>query len=318
MNIQIIYSRKHLLHHPKWEIFYGKKISHSEQPGRIESITKSLQQIGINKFTTPETFSLKEIYKIHQKNYVDFIKNSCKKLKNEETLYPSFFIIDTYTPLQKGTFLSARESVNCALTGAKLLLNNENLVYSLCRPPGHHAESNKMGGYCYFNNAAIAAQYLSNLGKVVILDIDFHHGNGTQRIFYDRKDVFYISIHADPVKIFPYFSGFLDETGVGEGKGYNKNFPLSLGTGEKVYKKTLEITLNIVKNFNPKFIVVSAGFDTYINDPIGGFKLTIPFYKAIGKEIKSLNIPTLIIQEGGYNIKDLGKLAVSFLEGLAT
>jgi acetoin utilization deacetylase AcuC-like enzyme len=173
-----------------------------------------------------------------------------------------------------------------------------------------------MGGYCYFNNAAIAADYLSKKGKVAILDIDFHHGNGTQHIFYDRSDVLYVSLHADPLVKFPYISGFSDEQGRGDGKGFNKNYPLPLGTTEETYEKTLKKALEDIKKFSPDTLVVSCGFDTYIDDTWGGFKLTIPFYETIASQIKSLGVSTLVLQEGGYKVDALGKIAYSFWKGL--
>lgn len=240
-------------------------------------------------------------------------------LNNGESIYPSYFTMDTYTPILPGTYFASVSAVNVALTGGELLLlKKEQLIYALCRPPGHHAETARMGGYCYFNNAAIVAQYLSQFGKVAILDIDFHHGNGTQEIFYDRSDVLYISIHADPRQKFPYSSGFPWERGVGRGFGFTKNYPLPLGLSELTYQKVLLKTLSDIKMFNPAFLIVSAGFDTYIHDPIGGFKLTIPFYKTIGEMINSLKLPTLIVQEGGYAIKDLGNIVVSFFRGFQT
>jgi acetoin utilization deacetylase AcuC-like enzyme len=210
----------------------------------------------------------------------------------------------------------ARSAVDTALTGAKYVFNGERVVYSLCRPPGHHAGYKAMGGYCYFNNAAIAAHYLSEHGSVALLDIDFHHGNGTQSIFYNRSDVLYVSIHADPHVKFPYSSGFEDERGAGEGLGFNKNYPLPLGTRDARYSTVLLKVLGDIRDFNPDFLVVSAGFDTYEKDPIGGFKLTIPFYKTIGREIAKLRLPTLIIQEGGYAANALGKMVYTFLGGL--
>ncbi|EKD86283.1 MAG: Histone deacetylase superfamily protein [uncultured bacterium] len=173
-----------------------------------------------------------------------------------------------------------------------------------------------MSGYCYFNNAAIAADCLSGHGKIAILDIDFHHGNGTQDIFYERSDVLYVSIHADPHDKFPYISGFSDESGKGKGIGFNKNYPLALGTKDQEYLKVLMRALKDVEEFKPRYLVVSLGFDTYEKDPIGGFKITPGFYKEIARNIKGLELPTLLIQEGGYNVEDLGKLSYLFLQGM--
>ncbi|MDO8583371.1 MAG: histone deacetylase family protein [bacterium] len=315
MGLKIIYSDKHLGHNPPYEIYDGVKESYAEKPERVVSIVNFLREKGF-EITAPNNFSEEYIDEVHHKEYFNFLKNRSSGLSSDEILYPSYFIMDTYTPIAAKTYEAARSSVDVALTGAKSILDGEQLVYSLCRPPGHHAEKKVMGGYCYFNNAAIVANYLSKHGKVAILDIDFHHGNGTQNIFYDRSDVLYVSIHADPKFKFPYSSGFEDEKGRGKGLGYNKNYPLPLGTTDEEYLKILQKTLRDVKDFNPKFLIVSAGFDAYEKDPIGGFKLTIPFYEEIGRNIQSLNLPSLVIQEGGYAIDALGKIAYNFLQGL--
>lgn len=315
MDIKIIYSDRHIGHNPPYEIYDGVKEPYAEKPERLVSILNLLQEKGI-KTIPPDNFPESYVNEVHHKEYINFLKNRSTSLGKDKVLYPSYFIVDTYTPITAKTYEAARSSVDVALTGAEHVLKGEGLVYSLCRPPGHHADNKAMGGYCYFNNAAIAANYLSKYGKVAILDIDFHHGNGTQNIFYDRNDVLYISIHADPRFKFPYNSGFEDEKGRGDGLGYNKNYPLPLGITDAEYLKTLQKALEDVKDFNPKFLIVSAGFDTYEKDPIGGFKLTIPFYEVIGKHINSLKLPTLIVQEGGYAINALGKIAYSFIQGL--
>jgi acetoin utilization deacetylase AcuC-like enzyme len=314
--MKIIYSNKHKNHNPPFEIYDGVKEPYAEKAERIEAIAKNLRENGIADFVSPKHFPIKNILAVHQKEYLNFLERRSKELKNSEILYPSDFIMDTYTPIVNATFDAAVGSVDIALTGAQLILSGEKTVYGLCRPPGHHADYKTMGGYCYFNNASIAANFLSKKGKVAILDIDFHHGNGTQNTFYERDDVFYVSIHADPHYKFPYGSGYINERGKGKGLGFNKNYPLPLGIKNAQYLKTLHKALNDVRKFNPEFLIVSAGFDTYEKDPIGGFKLTIPFYETIGQQIAKLNLPTLIIQEGGYNVADLGKIAYSLLKGL--
>jgi len=316
MNIKIIYSTKHAGHNPPYEIYNGVLEPYAEKAERIESVVRTLRDNGIRCFQKPDNFPLKFIKKIHQKEYITFLQRSSSQLKDGQVLYPSYFIMDTYTPITNKTYEVARSAVDTALTGAKYVFNGERVVYSLCRPPGHHAGYKAMGGYCYFNNAAIAAHYLSEHGSVALLDIDFHHGNGTQSIFYNRSDVLYVSIHADPHVKFPYSSGFEDERGAGEGLGFNKNYPLPLGTRDARYSTVLLKVLGDIRDFNPDFLVVSAGFDTYEKDPIGGFKLTIPFYKTIGREIAKLRLPTLIIQEGGYAANALGKMVYTFLGGL--
>lgn len=318
MNIKIIYTKKHSEHNPPYEIYDGVREPYAEKAERLTSIVRTLMQNGVKSFHNPHSFPLSHIHKIHLREYATFLRRRSNQLGKNEILYPSYFIMDTYTPIAHKTYTAAKSAVDVALTGAKYILEGGQVAYALCRPPGHHAEYKTMGGYCYFNNAAIAADYLSEHGKVALLDIDFHHGNGTQSIFYDRCDVFYVSIHADPHVKFPYSSGFENERGIGDGFGFNRNYPLPLGTNDTQYLTVLRKTLRDIRDFNPDFLVVSAGFDTYENDPIGGFKLTIPFYKTIGIEIAKLNLPTLIIQEGGYHVKDLGRLAFSFLKGVTS
>ncbi len=314
--MKIIHSNIHAKHNPKYEIYDGKKEPYAEKKARIESIITALRNNNFNEIVKPKEFSASHITSLHHSAYFNFIEYRTRHLNDEEDFYPSYFIMDTYTPLTKYTFIAAKEAVDIALTGAELIKNGEKYIYSLCRPPGHHAEKKSSGGYCYFNNAAIAADYLSSFGKVAILDIDFHHGNGTQNFFYERSDVYYISIHADPSVRFPYISGFKNEMGTGKGKGYTKNYPLPLKTSDDEYKKTLLKALKNIDSYSPKFLLVSAGFDTYEKDPIGGFALTKGFYKEIGELISKLELPTLVIQEGGYHVNDLGYIVVNFLQGL--
>lgn len=329
--MKILYSQKHLSHVPRYEIFNGEKDHHSETPSRVENIRKSLIKEGyrISKPTKETPLSL--IYQVHKKEYVDFLKkvssysypsvfpynqySDNNKLINPLALLGNYSF-DLYTPLMKNTFEVALESSSLAYELADDLKKEKIKVgYALCRPPGHHAEKNKMGGYCYLNNTAIAAQYLSKKGKVAILDVDFHHGNGTQGIFYERADVSTISIHVDPNWKFPFFSGFVNEVGINQGKGKNFNFPLPKGTNNHQYQKTLEKALQKITSFKPKYLVITLGLDTHKDDPIGGFLLTTDYYTVMAKTINALKLPTIIIQEGGYNTNLLGTNVVAFLNG---
>lgn len=311
--MKVIYSQDHLRHDPQYEIYDGQPTPYAEKPARLEVIKKALQSDKRFTFIQPKDFGTRYIDDVHQAEYTDFLKSRSQTLAPGDILYPSYFITDTYAPVVQGTFSAAKTSADIALTGADLLLAGETNAYSMCRPPGHHAEYKSMGGYCYFNNAAIATDYLSAHGRVAILDIDFHHGNGTQNIFYNRADVLYVSIHGDPRGVYPYSSGFRDEQGVGEGVGYTVNYPLPAGTGNQEYAAMLTQALGDVLQFAPDFLVVSAGFDTFEHDPICNFKLTTPFYGVIGGQIAALNIPTLIVQEGGYDVAHLGMIAHTFL-----
>jgi acetoin utilization deacetylase AcuC-like enzyme len=243
-----------------------------------------------------------------------------------------------------GTYAAARSSANVALTGAALLLEGESVAYALCRPPGHHAGRDYCGGYCFLNNAAIAAHYLATHGTpqaandgddapvwamrppvVALLDIDLHHGNGSQELFYERSDVLFVSIHADPAYEYPYYLGGVGETGAGAGAGYNLNLPLAGNVDNERFLATLDTALEQIRAYAPRYLVVSAGFDTFVDDPLGDFSrasvhfgLTTDAYATIGARIAALGLPTLIVQEGGYATAALGHNAVSLLHGFAS
>jgi acetoin utilization deacetylase AcuC-like enzyme len=206
--------------------------------------------------------------------------------------------------------------VDCALTGARELLHGCPLAYALVRPPGHHAERRAFGGFCYFNNAAVAAHYLSRFGRVAVLDLDYHHGNGTQNIFYGRADVFTISIHGHPNLAYPYFSGFAEERGEGEGEGFNLNIPLPEKVEGVRYDEALALALRRVTSFSPSFLVVSLGLDGARNDPTGSWDLTGKDFERSGRRLATLRLPTLVVQEGGYDNRVLGGNARSFFRGL--
>ncbi|QTA38223.1 histone deacetylase family protein [Thermosipho ferrireducens] len=289
---------------PTLEIDNGKIVDNPEVPERLELIEsfvdQNFEKLTFKKF--PEFY----VYQVHPEWYVKHIKKLSEKVRDNEYI-PEFFlkdrILDSGTPIKNNTYFAALEAVNASLTGANALINGEKYVYVLTRPPGHHATVDFACGYCYFNNAAIAAQYLLNLSKtkICIFDIDFHHGNGTQEIFYENPDVLYISIHGDPEYYFPWVSGFKNEVGNGKGKGSNYNFPLPGKVEWNEYKECFEHALEIITLNNIEFLIVSLGFDTHKEDPVGDFNLDDGSYRKMGNMLKSLNIPILFIQEGGYN-----------------
>lgn len=228
---------------------------------------------------------------------------------------PGWFCFDTATPLVEGSYAAARAAVDVALTAADLLAGGARASYALCRPPGHHAGPGYYGGFCLFNNAAVAARTLQRQGRVAIVDVDFHHGNGTQEIFWQDGSVLYVSLHGDPVSQYPYFTGAADETGAGAGRGATQNLPLPDGTGEEAYLAALEVACETVARFGPETLVVSLGFDTFERDPLGTFVLVTSSYGRVGERLAELALPTLLVQEGGYALDALGANAVTLLSG---
>jgi acetoin utilization deacetylase AcuC-like enzyme len=328
----LVYPSGHARHRPPYEIFNGTPEPHAEVPERIERIRKAIESIGDINTISAKRFPLSWVERVHDKGYIRYLADA-SRIAGSAYTYPSVFpyadhrgvtsaiarrgqyAFDLYTPINNTTYDVACQSAFAALTAALEVRSGERIAYALCRPPGHHAEYARMGGYCYFNNAAIAAEYLCAKGRVAVLDIDVHHGNGTQHIFYRRKDVLVVNIHANPGDKFPFFSGNAHERGEGKGVGYNKNFPLKLKTGDRTYHKVLGQALGVIKSFAPKYLVVSAGYDAHMHDPIGGLSLTTDYYHRMGSAIAGLNIPSVLVQEGGYNTSTLGDVAKMFVEG---
>lgn len=336
--MKIIYSDKQKLHSPQREWNFGKSVPYPEKEKRLEIILKSLQKRGY----APHIVKAKKhgpshILKVHDRRMVNHIK-SCADLKEGEAVHAhifpyraygaspktdlkraGYFCFDVGTQIVKHTYQAARAAVNCALTGADLLLKEkERIVFALTRPPGHHADYDIYGGYCYFNNAAIAAVHLSNKGRIAIVDLDFHHGNGTQSIFYEAPSIYVISIHGDPAHNYPYCCGFRNERGSRLGEGLNLNIPLPAGTDDAAYRKALQKVMRILARWKPDYLIVSMGFDTFKGDPLGDFELTSPFYREIGEMLAAQGIPLLACLEGGYASKMLGTNVANFCDGLAS
>ncbi|MBN2611843.1 MAG: histone deacetylase family protein [Bacteroidales bacterium] len=325
--IGLVINDRHNIHHVR-------EVGYLEAPVRINSILKELDKTGLFSVFTVKNFSESHITSIHNRKYVEYFKKVCDNMPEGKSVYPyvfpvrnasrppsdltvlaGYYCIDTFTPLNKNAFLAARRAVNCALTGAELLLEGHISVYALIRPPGHHAETSVFGGFCYFNNAAIAANYLSEFGKIAILDIDYHHGNGQQQIFYNRKDVLTISIHGHPSFAYPYFSGFADEKGEGDGTGFNINFPLKEHIKAGDYRQTLKSALKTIKKYNPSYLIVCLGLDPAKGDPTGTWPLSASDFRLNGELIGQVPYPTLFVQEGGYRNRSLGTNARNFFEG---
>lgn len=325
----LVSSDSHHIHHVKDK-------GYVERPARVNAIKESLKSLNIFESLDAKSFGIDNILAVHDADFVKYLQNVCLKLNSKNPVYPyvfpirrpdrkpkdlsvraGYYCIDTFTPLDSNAYDAARSAVNVAMTAAEQLLQSRQVVYALCRPPGHHAEKRVFGGFCYFNNAAVAANYLSKNGKVAIIDIDFHHFNGTQDIFYQRNDVLTISLHGHPNIAYPYFSGFADESGEGQGKGFNINYPLAENIGSDKYLEVLQKAIGNIQKFNPNFLVVSLGFDIMNADPTGSFGLTNEAIKQIGFLLGMLNKPTIVVQEGGYSIRNLRTGAAAFFNGIA-
>jgi acetoin utilization deacetylase AcuC-like enzyme len=226
------------------------------------------------------------------------------------------FSMDAGTPLTSGTWMAARAGADCALSAAKAVAGGARSAFALTRPPGHHAGADFFGGYCFLNNAALAAQYLRDQGcaRVAVLDIDYHHGNGTQAIFYDRPDVYFTSIHGDPCTEYPFYLGYADEMGAGAGLGANRNLPLPRGADFLQWRQALTQALDDIRTFGAEALVVSLGLDTFEGDPISGFKLRSADYLQVGADLARANLPTVLVFEGGYAVAELGINTVNVLD----
>ena len=337
LSIPVYFHPDQLNHKPLYEWAFGDKIDHPETTSRAESIyNELLKEPGLFDIRRPEGYPTKSLKDTHNESLMK-LYHTAEALPPEQTYYPSifpnrevakgdptnirhagFFCYDSGTPLNASTWTAAAWSAACADQAAALMETGKvPVAYSLCRPPGHHASRNLFGGYCYFNNAAIGAKRLRKFGKIAILDIDFHHGNGTQSIFYRDPDVLNVSIHGDPKAFYPFFSGFLEETGMGKGVGFNKNIPLPEKTDGQEYLKVLKKeALSEITKYQPKVLIISAGFDTYKEDPVGDFSLETDDFFDVGLEIARLKLPLLVVQEGGYHSPTLGKNVSSFLHGV--
>jgi len=337
--MNVYYSEAHRKHEPPFEIFDGGlRVPYLENPDRMDKILSALQTINWAEMIEPRDFGLDPIYAVHDKDYVEFLASCWTEWLDSEaidksTLLPAtfalrrhsqkptsllgragYYMMDLSACIVEGTYQAALASANCALSAADTVANGERSAFALCRPPGHHAGKDYAGGYCFINNASVAANWLSSNGKVALLDVDYHCGNGTQDIFYDRDDVLTISIHADPNFEYPHYAGYSNETGAGPGLGFHKNFPLEKGTDDAGYLAALEEALSLIRKFEPKYLVVSAGMDIYADDPLGTIKVTTEGISEIGKRISVLGLPTVIVMEGGYNNEALGRNIMSFLE----
>ncbi len=342
--MKIFYSEMHRRHNPPFEIFDGgRRVPYLESPARMDRILSALRKMNWADIKEPSDLGLDPILAVHDSDYLKFLASAWDEWQasvseadsapDKSAFLPAtfalrrlphkpksllgragYYMMDLSAVIVKGTYEAALSSANCALSGAQAVIEGERVAFALCRPPGHHAGKDYAAGYCFINNAAVAANSIVSKGKVAILDIDYHAGNGTQDIFYDRSDVLTISIHADPASEYPYYAGYEDETGAKEGIGYHHNFPLPAGTDDLHHLATLQNAIGIIKKFKPKYLVVSAGMDIYNDDPLGTFRISWEGIREIGNKIAKLELPTLFVMEGGYNCEALGDNLIALLE----
>lgn len=325
-------------HDPKHFMANGARLANPEQPRRIEVLTAGAEAAGC-RFEAPQDHGLGPIAALHSAEYLVFLQTIHERWSRIEgasdevipnihpdrrtASYPrsavgqaGFHQADTSCPIAAGTWQAAYWSAQSAIEGADVLASGEQAAYVLSRPPGHHAFGDLAGGFCFLNNSGIAAERLLRAGKrPAILDVDVHHGNGTQGIFYDRGDVLTVSLHADPVRFYPFFWGHGHERGEGAGRGCNLNLPLARGTGDDDYLKSLQTAFDHIRAFGTDVLIVALGLDAYEKDPLKGLAVTTPGFSRIGSAIAKLGLPTLLVQEGGYLSDELGQNLTSFLRG---
>jgi acetoin utilization deacetylase AcuC-like enzyme len=335
-----VYTDRHRLHHARGELTDGALMPAFERPERADAVLERVRGSGLGEVTEPDRFGRDPLTRVHTARYLDFLQSAWQEwqaLHGDTDALPlawparglrpiepahidgrlGYYSFDAGTPITAGTWAAVSAGADVALTAAGLIADGARGAFALSRPPGHHAGADYFGGYCFLNNAAIAACHLLHRGaeRVAILDVDYHHGNGTQDIFYERDDVLFCSIHCDPRQEFPFFLGHAEETGRGAGEGCNLNLPLAPGSDWAAWSEALEHALAAAGRYGPDALVVSLGVDTYERDPISAFRLRTDDYPRLGERIAALGLPTLFILEGGYAVPEIGDNVVNVLRG---
>jgi len=332
--MRCFFDSRQLAHAPAQELHNGGFVAYAEHPGRAEAILAA-----IGPAEPAADHGEAALLAAHSPDYLAFLRSAHADWRaagraGDAGAYAWPVVrrrpldleridarlgqhsFDASSPIAAGTWDSAYWSAQAALTALDAVLAGERAAFGLCRPPGHHCGADYLGGYCYLNNAAIAAEAATAAGRrVAILDIDYHHGNGSQDIFYARGDVLFVSIHADPRTDYPFFWGHADERGEGEGEGATLNLPLPRGADLAAYAPALDRALEAVAGFGAALLVCSYGADTYEGDPISHFRLRTGDYPALGRRIAGLGLPSLVVMEGGYAIEALGANVSGFLSG---
>lgn len=344
--MKTFYNHLHAQHQGKVEMFRGALVPCFEVPARADHVLAELQRRKLGEVRQPQAFEDSALTAIHSPRYLSFLATAWDQwlaldpANADKDILPSvwptrtfrtdiepdnfaakvgLYSFDAGTPFTAGTWVAARAGADCALSAAQQVLQGDLAAFALSRPPGHHAGADFFGGYCFLNNAALAAQHLcaSGLKKVAVLDVDYHHGNGTQAIFYDRPDVFFASIHGDPRTEYPFYLGHADEKGAGAGLGANLTLPLTRGSDFAAWSQALETALAAIATFGAEALVVSLGMDTFEGDPISGFKLKSDDYLRVGERLARVGLPTVLVFEGGYAVAEVGINAVNVLHAFA-
>jgi len=335
-----VYSEEHRLRNARTELHGGLLVPPHECPERAQYVLDRVAAVGLGEIIAPTNHGLEPVLRVHDRAFVEFLESAaaewaaagnrgeaipdCWPARRMAQRRPTnitgklgYYAMAGETSITPGTWEAARAAADVALTGAERLSGGARAAFALCRPPGHHAARDLYGGYCFLNNAAIAAQALRDRGasRVAVLDVDFHHGNGTQDIFYERADVLFVSLHGDPAEAFPYFSGYADETGAGAGTGFNLNLPLPRATEFATWRDALATGLKRLGTFRPDALVVSLGVDTFAGDPISFFRLQSADFATYGGMIAACRVPTLFVLEGGYAVAEVGVNVVNVLTG---
>ena len=335
-----IYSDRHRLQDGRVELIDGEFKPCFERPERADLILQSVRDVALGPIEDPHEHPDGALAAVHTPAYLAFLQSAwdeweaahgtcdalpinwpTRGLRDVEPAHIDgklgYYSFDAGTPITAGTWQAARSAVDVALTARERVARRERAVFALCRPPGHHAGADSLGGYCFLNNAAITAQATLEEGasRVAILDIDYHHGNGTQSIFYGRDDVLFVSLHGDPSTEFPFFLGYADEKGTGAGEGANRNYPLPWGTAFAQWHEALNDGCAHIARYAPDVLVVSLGVDTFEGDPISRFRLQHDDYLRVGERIAALGLPTVFIMEGGYAVEAIGVNVTNVLRG---
>ncbi|WP_029008174.1 histone deacetylase family protein [Azospirillum halopraeferens] len=337
----VVHSAAHRAQEGRAELNDGQLVPCYEKPARAEIVLARVGAAGPGPVVEPDAHGEAPLARVHDPAYLAFLKAAWHEWVAEHgdrdalplnwvapgmhrRVVPDsidgklgYYSFDAGTPITAGTWRAATAGADCALTAAARVAAGERAAFALVRPPGHHAGHAFYGGYCFLNNAAIAAQALRDGGaaRVAVLDVDYHHGNGTQEIFWHRDDVLFLSLHADPRQEFPYFSGHADEVGEGPGTGFTVNLPLPWGTDWTAYAAALATATARIAAFAPDVLVVSLGADTFVGDPISRFRLQSDDFRRMGAALAAAGLPTVFVLEGGYAVDDLGVNVVNVLTG---